>query len=113
WWTERRPLERGRTTLMRMARDGVVAEMTPAPFNVRSRVHEYGGGAFSVGPLGVFCTSLDDQQLHRIGSNGTAAATTAPLTSIPAMRFADTIEDPARNRLIAVREDHSSERAEA
>ncbi len=109
FWTERRPLERGRTTLMRMSADGHVDELTPVPFNVRSRVHEYGGGAFSVGPLGVFCTSFDDQQLYRIAAD----APPALVTSATSMRFADAIHDTMRNRLIAVREDHSTSGAEA
>src|SRR3972149_1030889 len=50
FWTERRPREGGRNALVRRSADGTIADLTPAPFNVRSRVHEYGGGAFSVSP---------------------------------------------------------------
>ena len=47
YWAESRPLEGGRVTLLRRAGDGPAEEVTPAPFNVRTRVHEYGGGAFT------------------------------------------------------------------
>ena len=44
YWLAGRASEGGRTTLLRQ-RGGHVTELTPAPFNVRTRVHEYGGGA--------------------------------------------------------------------
>ncbi|MFM7551115.1 MAG: peptidase S9, partial [Cyanobacteriota bacterium] len=48
FWLEQRPQEKGRTTLWMRATDGTVSELTPAPRDVRSRVHEYGGGAYAV-----------------------------------------------------------------
>ena len=49
YWLEGRPAEGGR----RVARPGraptaSTADLTPAPFNVRTRVHEYGGGSYVV-----------------------------------------------------------------
>ena len=121
YWLERRPLERGRSTLMRLDGRGAIDEMTPAPFNVRSAVHEYGGGACSVGSLGIFACRFDDQQVYRIDAAarevndgaGDASASTTAITTLPAMRFADFAQDARRNRLIAVREDHSRAGTEA
>ncbi|NDC35137.1 MAG: peptidase S9, partial [Synechococcaceae bacterium WB9_2_112] len=51
YWLEQRPHERGRTTLLRRPADDPQAEpleLTPAPWNVRSRIHEYGGGAAAI-----------------------------------------------------------------
>ena len=45
YWLESRPAE-NRTVLVRRAADGALTDVTPAPFNVRTRVHEYGGGAY-------------------------------------------------------------------
>ena len=104
FWTERRPREGGRTVLVRRRDDGNIDDITPAPFNVRTRVHEYGGGGFSVSKLGIFFCSFDDQRLYRVGDDGTPEA----LTHASAMRYADIVADPLRNRLIAVREDHST-----
>ena len=47
YWLEVRPEEGGRTVLVRRPLDGEAADLTPAPFNVRTRVHEYGGGAYA------------------------------------------------------------------
>ena len=48
YWLEQRPQEGGRSVLVRRTQDGQTADLTPAPFNVRTRVHEYGGGAYIV-----------------------------------------------------------------
>ncbi|MEU0676562.1 prolyl oligopeptidase family serine peptidase [Streptomyces sp. NPDC006172] len=43
WWTAPRPAEGGRRTLVRRRTDGAEESVLPAPWNVRSRVLEYGG----------------------------------------------------------------------
>ena len=50
-WLEQRPHERGRTTLMRRraGHSDTAEELTPGDWNLRCRVHEYGGGACSIG----------------------------------------------------------------
>ena len=48
YWSESRPSEKGRVTLMRRDAAGEVAEVLPPDFSMRSRVHEYGGGAYTV-----------------------------------------------------------------
>ena len=51
FWLEQRPREQGRTTLMGRATAAAAAvELTPAPWNLRSRLHGFGGGAYAVGP---------------------------------------------------------------
>ena len=45
YWIEGRPQEGGRYVLVRRRPDGTTADINPLPFNVRTRVHEYGGGA--------------------------------------------------------------------
>ena len=60
-WLEQRPAEKGRTTAM-MRRFGEPTspqiELTPAPINLRSRVHDYGGG--------VLATAADNNHLHLV-----------------------------------------------
>ena len=51
-WLEQRPQEQGRTTLMARRPGGVAEELTPGPWNLRCRVHEYGGGACAIGRNG-------------------------------------------------------------
>jgi len=53
WWTEPRPTEGGRVALMRRRPDGTVDPVLPAPWNVRTRVIEYGGKAWCPAPGGV------------------------------------------------------------
>jgi hypothetical protein len=48
YWVEMRPAEDGRYVIVRRTPDGRTADVTPPPFNARTRVHEYGGGAFTV-----------------------------------------------------------------
>jgi len=101
YWLAGRASEAGRTTLMRR-RGAAASEVTPMPFNVRSRVHEYGGGAYAVSGGQVVFSHHADNRLYRLGASGAAEAFTSP----GRQRFADFVFDHARARLIAVREQH-------
>ena len=102
YWTEGRPQEQGRNVLVRQAADGTAIDLTPAPFNVRTLTHEYGGGAYAVGASGVFFSNAADQQVHTLDATGTPRM----LTTTEGLRYADAIEDTRHRRLIAVCEDH-------
>jgi dipeptidyl aminopeptidase/acylaminoacyl peptidase len=102
YWLAGRASEGGRTTLLRQ-RGGEVTELTPAPFNVRTRVHEYGGGAALAANGTVWFSHFADNRLYRIGQDGEAQ----PVSSGGDLRYADFVLDAARQRLIGVREDHS------
>jgi dipeptidyl aminopeptidase/acylaminoacyl peptidase len=106
YWSEMRPIERGRNVVVRL-RAGHAEDMLPAPFSARSRVHEYGGGAFAVseGTL-YFCNDVD-QQVYRVSGNGPVA-----ITATPTRRYADFRVDRQRRRLIAVCEDRSGSQVE-
>ncbi|MEU7828139.1 prolyl oligopeptidase family serine peptidase [Nonomuraea sp. NPDC049129] len=65
WWTEDRPDEGGRTTIMHRAADGTCRELLPEPWSARTRVHEYGGRPYAVTPEGdVIFACLADQRLY-------------------------------------------------
>ncbi len=102
-WTEGRPAEGGRNVIVRGTPDGAVADVNPPPFNARTRVHEYGGGAWIADAGVVWFSNFDDQRMYRQDNDGEPQAITpdAPL------RYADATLDRARNRLICVREDHT------
>ncbi|MEQ9642011.1 MAG: prolyl oligopeptidase family serine peptidase [Alphaproteobacteria bacterium] len=103
YWLESRPTEGGRTTLMCRPAGGDIVELTPAPANVRSRVHEYGGGAYAAAADGRVCyVDFADQRVHLI-EPGKAVR---PLTVAAALRFADLDFDLPRGRVYAIREDH-------
>jgi dipeptidyl aminopeptidase/acylaminoacyl peptidase len=105
YWTELRPSERGRVVIMRHTPDGKATEMTPASFNARTRVHEYGGGAFLIDRGVIYFSNFADQRLYR-QDPGSAPR---PITPAVDMRYADAIMDHKRNRIIAVREDHTTQ----
>ena len=107
YWLEGRPREGGRYALVRRVSDGGIADVTPPEINVRSRVHEYGGGAYLVARGTAYCSNFSDQRVYRI-RDGVARPVTAP----GAWRYADFEIDARRQRLICVREDHTEQRQE-
>lgn len=104
YWIEQRPKEGGRNVLVHRAPDGMISDVTPKPFNARTRVHEYGGGAFAVDRGIVYFSNFSDQRLYR-QDRGSAPR---PLTPSKDMRYADGVIDRNLHRLIAVREDHTA-----
>ena len=110
YWSEMRPQEKGRYVVVRRTPDGTTADVNPAPFNARTRVHEYGGGSYSVHEGTLYFTNFADQRLYRQQSGGAPEALTPEGSDI---RFADCVMDRRRNRLIGVREDHRAAQQEA
>ena len=110
YWLEGRPQEHGRSVVVR-AEDGWAAtDITPAPFNARTRVHEYGGGSWTVRDGTVYFSNFADGRLYRQAPDASAPQ---PLTPAPPARdrqwrFADGVIDHRRNRWIGVREDHTA-----
>jgi len=109
YWLEGRPQEGGRYALVRRSAGGVIEEVTPPDFNVRTRVHEYGGGAYVVHDGVAYCANFADQRVYRIALGTTPVA----LTPSGAWFYADFEVDVRRRRLICVREDHTKEGQEA
>ena len=105
YWLAERASEGGRTTLLRR-RGADVVELTPAPFNVRTRVHEYGGGALLAADGIVVFSNFTDNRLYRINPAGDGAAPVA-LTAEDGRRYADFVLDRQRQRLVSVCEDHA------
>jgi dipeptidyl aminopeptidase/acylaminoacyl peptidase len=105
YWLEGRPGEGGRNALVRRRPDGVVEDVTPPAFNVRTRVHEYGGGAYLVDRGDIVWSNFADQRLYHIRASAADEPPRA-LTPEGACFYADAVVDRARGRLICVREDH-------
>ncbi|MEG4840144.1 S9 family peptidase [Microcoleus sp. B9-D4] len=105
YWVEGRPSEAGRSVLVRRTPDGKISDVTPPPFNVRTRVHEYGGAAFAVADGVVYFSHFADQRIY----SQTLDSQAEPLTPAANCRYADVIIDKQRNRLICVREDNAGE----
>lgn len=103
-WVEMRPAERGRYVVVRHTRDGQTRDLTPAAMNARTRVHEYGGGAYLPTGDAVYFSNFADQRLYRQVGDGAAE----PITPESKMRYADAVMDEPRMRLVCVREDHTA-----
>jgi dipeptidyl aminopeptidase/acylaminoacyl peptidase len=105
YWLESRPGEGGRNVMVRRSPDGATQDVNPRPFNARTRVHEYGGGDFLAHRGTVFFANFDDQRLYSVEPEGQPK----PLTAGGNRRYADMVADEQRDRLVAVREDHTGE----
>ena len=106
YWIEGRPSEGGRNVLVRREPGGTVEDITPPPFSVRTRVHEYGGGAASVHGGLVLFSNFADQRLYRQVS-GRAPEPLTPEGG--GWRYADGLFDAANGRWIGVREAHGAD----
>ncbi len=104
YWIEGRPDEDGRNVIVKRSADGRIADVTPAGTNVRTRVHEYGGAAYTVSRGIVYYAEFADQRLYRLEPGGTPE----PLTPPGDWFYADCSIDPSRQRLVCVREDHAA-----
>ena len=116
YWTEGRPAEGGRSAIVHRDSTGIITDLIPAPFNARSRVHEYGGGSLAVDQGVVYFVNFADQRIYSVATKSIANSeidsetkTPVPLTPAGNYRYADLVIDRPRQRLMAVREDHSLE----
>ncbi len=107
-WLEGRAEDGGRQTLVRWTREGV-RDVSPVGLNVRTRVHEYGGGAYLAAGDLVVVSDFATGRLMRVGPDRSVT----PLTPAGRWRYADACLDASRKRLICVREDHTREGREA
>jgi dipeptidyl aminopeptidase/acylaminoacyl peptidase len=106
YWLESRPGEGGRSVVVRyMPGSSKGQDMVPHPFNARTRVHEYGGGAWVISEGTLFFSNYQDQRIYRLDD---IAAEPVPITPQCAMRYADGLIDSRRHSWIGVREDHTA-----
>lgn len=93
YWIERRSQEGGRKIIVRRSPDGQVADITPAGFNARTRVHEYGGGDYAVSNGMIIFSNFTDQRLY-VQNLGLEPRSLTPAAD---MRYADGIIDHQRS----------------
>ena len=108
FWVEMRPSEGGRNVIVRCTPDGQKTDITPADFNARTRVHEYGGRSFIVDDTNIYFSNYSDHQIYFQRPDSDPV----PITSGTDLHFADMIYDRRRNSLICVCEDHRKVKAE-
>jgi dipeptidyl aminopeptidase/acylaminoacyl peptidase len=108
YWIECRPDDEGRCALVARRPDGRIVDVTPRGANVRTRVHEYGGAAYTVRDRRVFYAEDQDQRIYELTSDGVPHA----LTQSGPSWYADLTIDPVRPRLVCVREERTPDRAD-
>ncbi len=101
YWLEGRPSEGGRNVIVKWA-NGQTSDINPAPFNARTRVHEYGGGAITLDGETVYYSNFADQRLYCQTENSDPE----PVTPEGKWRYADGVMLPD-GRMICIREDHT------
>jgi dipeptidyl aminopeptidase/acylaminoacyl peptidase len=108
WFSESRPEEGGRTAVLRRRPDGTVEEVLPAPWNARTAVHEYGGGAWWVRDGVVWFADWTTQRLHRLAPGGEPEPLT-PAPDVPrGLRYADGDVSPDGTAILCVQEAHAA-----
>ena len=90
WWSERRPQEGGRVQIVRHRPGGERVDVLPEGFAARTRVHEYGGGAWWLHGADLVFANWADQRLWRLDAGADAAF---PLTPEPAIEHGDRYAD--------------------
>ncbi|MBI3158411.1 MAG: S9 family peptidase [Chloroflexi bacterium] len=103
YFIEGRPQEKGRNVIIRRTPDGALQDALPAPYDARSRAHEYGGGSYTVHDGTVYFTHFADQRIYIVEPGEQPR----PLTAEGPLRYADLVVDARRNRLVCIVEDHS------
>lgn len=104
YWQELRPKEDGRIVVVQRTPDGKNIDLIPQPFNARTRVHEYGGHAYTASKGICYFSNFADQRLYRIEASGSTTA----ITPERDLRYADYVVDAQRELLFCVREDHTA-----
>lgn len=103
WWIEGRPSEGGRQVIVRDGEDAI-----PQGFSARTRVHEYGGGAYVVLDGALVFSNDDDGRLWRIDGGSEPVAITPEPESPRALRYADMVASRDGATIVCVRESHRS-----
>src|SRR5438093_7791386 len=108
-WLEQRPAEGGRNVIVRRAATGETGDAIPEGFNARTRIHEYGGGAYFVHRSTIFFSNFSDQRLYRADPGEAPRPITPEPASPAALRYADGRCTPGGEMVICVRESHDEQ----
>jgi len=114
FWAESRPQDNGRSTIVKSCAGQASRDLMSAPFNARSRVHEYGGGSWWVDKHYLYFVHWDDQRLYRVDHLNQKYNVPVPITPEPsvaqAWRYADGCVSPDGQWIVCVRESHDAAR---
>ena len=106
FWLKPSAAEKGRVTIVMAEPGGAIKEILPAPWSARSKVHEYGGGAYLVTGEELYFVNAQCQQIYHLNMT---TGSVSELTQDPSWRYGGLALDKTRNRLLAVAEQHRAE----
>jgi dipeptidyl aminopeptidase/acylaminoacyl peptidase len=110
YWLEGRPHEGGRGVVVFRPEGGDAVDVVPEGFNVRTRVHEYGGGAYWRHDEVVFASSFENGRVYRFDAPGAEPRAVTPEPPEPhAFRYADGDLTPDGRLIVCVRERHDGD----
>jgi len=108
FWVENRPWEAGRNVIMCQTFDGTIKDLLPARYSCNSKVHEYGGMAYTVSDQKLYFVNALDQRIYQLDLDFPSSP--SPISPEGPFRFADLVVDTSNHRLIAVCEQHTEGR---
>ncbi|KAB2388569.1 S9 family peptidase [Actinomadura montaniterrae] len=113
WWQETRPEEGGRTTVIHL-KGGHRTEVLQAPWDARTRVHEYGGRSYlpvrTADGVSLVFSNYEDQRLHRLDEGDPKPYPLTPEPAVQAgLRYADYVLSPDGTEIWCVCEGHIAE----
>jgi dipeptidyl aminopeptidase/acylaminoacyl peptidase len=108
FWVENRPWEAGRNVIMCQTFDGTIKDLLPTRYSCNSKVHEYGGMAYTVSDQKLYFVNALDQRIYQLDLDFPNSP--SPISPEGPFRFADLVADTSNHRLIAVCEEHTEGR---
>jgi dipeptidyl aminopeptidase/acylaminoacyl peptidase len=108
YWVEGRPRDAGRRVIVRADAFSDPVDLTAGEFNVRTKVHEYGGGSYFLDGDAVVFSNFSDQRLFRQDGLGSRAVPITPETG-GRVRYADGRMVPSSRLAVCVRERHDGD----
>jgi len=110
YWSQIRPELGGRSSLTRWTASAGAQDLLPGEYSVRTRVHEYGGGALAVGRDFLCFVNFGDQRIYRLDPGRAPYPISPPPAQPASVRYADGELSPDARLLFAVREQHGDGR---
>ena len=109
YWLESRPDEAGRVAIIRCSPSGSPVDVLSPAYSARTRVHEYGGGAYFLHNDTIFFSNFKDQRLYRLDPDGEPNPITPEPPQPAGLRYADGRVTPDGKLIVCVRERHAAE----
>ncbi|HWE69990.1 MAG TPA: prolyl oligopeptidase family serine peptidase [Acidimicrobiales bacterium] len=108
FWLESRPAEGGRQVMVADRTGDAPVDVSPPTVSLRSRVHEYGGGAATVTGGVLYYVDQADQRLYRStpGDDRPPLPLTAASPPGSSFRYADGVVTRSGAWMVTVEEDH-------